>query len=64
MSRNLRGGTLAPHGVMVGTVDVVVGRSRLLSAAEGWDVWFDGPGVSEDFMAERDQPLDEERSPL
>ena len=50
---------------MVGTVDVVVGRSRLLSAAaEDWDVWFDSPGVSEDVMAELDQALDEEQSPL
>ena len=44
---------------------VVVGRSRLLSpAGEAWDTWFDGPGVSQDFMAERDQPADQERSPL
>ena len=47
-------------------VDVVVlGRSRLLSpAGEVWDAWFDSPGVSEDFMAERDQPADQGRSPL
>ena len=44
---------------------VVVGRSRLLSpAGEAWDTWFDSPGVSQDFMAERDQPADQERSPL
>ena len=48
---------------MVRTEDIVVGASRLLSAAaEDWDVWFDRPGVSECFMAEREQPLDEERS--
>ena len=44
---------------------VVVGNSRLLSpAGEAWDSWFDSPGVSDDFLAERDQPADQERSPL
>lgn len=44
---------------------VVVGRSRLLSpAGEAWDSWFDSPGVSDDFMVERDQPADQERNPL
>ncbi|MDE0177849.1 MAG: type II toxin-antitoxin system VapB family antitoxin [Gammaproteobacteria bacterium] len=44
---------------------VVVGRSRLLSpAGEIWDNWFDSPGVSEDFMVERDQPADQERNAL
>ena len=47
-------------------VDVVVlGNSRLLSpAGEAWETWFDSPGVSEDFMIERDQPADQERDPL
>ena len=44
---------------------VVVGRARLLTpAGEAWDGWFDSPGASEDFMAERDQPADQERTPL
>lgn len=44
---------------------VVVGRSRLLSpAGQIWDNWFDSPGVSEDFMVERDQPADQERNAL
>lgn len=44
-------------------VDIVkLGRSRLISpAGESWDSWFDGEGVSEDFMCERDQPLAQER---
>ena len=47
-------------------VDVVVlGNARLLApAGEAWVTWFDGPGASEDFMVERGQPLDQERSPL
>ncbi|MBE0689141.1 MAG: antitoxin [Anaerolineae bacterium] len=44
-------------------VDVVaVGRSRIITpAGESWDSWFDGPGVTADFMIERDQPLVQDR---
>lgn len=44
-------------------VDVVaVGRTRIIApAGEIWDSWFDGPGVSDDFMVERDQPAVQER---
>ena len=47
-------------------VDVIVlGNARLLApAGEAWDSWFAGPGVSEDFMVERGQPADQDRSPL
>ena len=47
----------------VQSVDVVViGRSRLISpAGESWDCWFDGDAVSDDFMAHREQPGDQER---
>ncbi len=47
-------------------VDVIVlGSARLLApAGEAWTTWFDGPGVSEDFMIERHQPPDQERSSL
>ncbi len=44
-------------------VDIVVlGRSRLIApAGEAWDSWFNGEGVTEDFMETRDQPEDQER---
>lgn len=44
-------------------VDVVaVGRTRIISpAGESWDSWFEGPGVTPDFMAEREQPGEQER---
>lgn len=44
-------------------VDIVqLGRSRLIApAGEAWDSWFDGEGVSDDFMCDRDQPVDQER---
>lgn len=39
-------------------VDVIqLGRARLLvPAGEAWASWFDGEGVSEDFMQVREQP--------
>ena len=47
-------------------VDIVaVGNSRLITPAGcSWDNWFDGPGVSEDFMADREQPADQQRETL
>jgi virulence-associated protein VagC len=42
-----------PPGVEV----TKLGRSRLISPADqSWDAFFDGPGASNDFMAERRQP--------
>ena len=40
-------------------VDIVkLGNARLITpAGESWDCWFDGPGVSDDFIAEREQPV-------
>ncbi len=47
-------------------VDVVaVGRTRIIApAGESWDSWFDGAGVSPDFMIEREQPVEQEREPF
>ena len=44
-------------------VDVVsIGRARIITpAGESWDIWFDGEGVTPDFMNDRDQPADQER---
>ena len=47
-----------------GTVDAG-GRAREIApVGESWNSWFDGPGVSPDFMAERDQPAMQERAAL
>ena len=36
---------------------VAVGRARVIApVGESWDSWFDGPGVTVDFLVERDQP--------
>lgn len=44
-------------------VDVVaLGRTRIITpAGESWDSWFDDVGVDADFMADREQPADQER---
>ena len=44
-------------------VDIIpVGRGRLIvPAGEGWDSWFRKEGVTDDFMASREQPVDQER---
>lgn len=45
-------------------VDVVaIGRARILTpAGETWDTWFEGIGVTTDFMAVREQPVDQSRN--
>lgn len=44
-------------------VDVIsIGRTRILTpVGESWDSWFDGEGVTSDFMSDREQPADQER---
>ena len=47
-------------------VDIVcLGRSRLIApAGEAWDSWFEGEGVTDDFMNERDQTGSQGREPF
>ncbi|WP_333890628.1 type II toxin-antitoxin system VapB family antitoxin, partial [Atlantibacter subterraneus] len=41
---------------------VAVGRTRIITpAGERWDSWFDGEGVSDDFMSDREQPAAQSR---
>ena len=44
-------------------VDIVaLGRARIITpAGEAWESWFDGEGVSDDFMPEREQPKEQQR---
>lgn len=45
-----------PDGVKEVEV-TVVGAARLIAPVDrSWDAWFDGEGVSDDFMVEREQP--------
>lgn len=44
---------------------IVVGNTRIITPVDqSWDDWFDSPGVSNDFMAERLQPEDQLREIL
>jgi len=39
-----------------------IGNKRIISPAGlSWDDWFDAPGVSSDFMTNREQPEDQAR---
>ncbi|MGV3655311.1 MAG: type II toxin-antitoxin system VapB family antitoxin [Noviherbaspirillum sp.] len=53
-----------PNGVT--RVDIVaMGRARLLvPVGEAWDNWFDGDGVTVDYMECRDQPVEQSREKL
>ncbi|MCV4265751.1 antitoxin [Pseudomonas capsici] len=44
-------------------VDVIaIGRTRIITpAGESWDSWFEGEGVTTDFMTEREQSADQVR---
>ena len=44
---------------------VAVGNTRVITpAGESWDQWFNGSGVTADFMNSREQPADQERPAL
>jgi len=50
-----------PEGVKK-VVMVSIGDARLItSAGASWDSWFDGEGVTADFMTDREQLADQER---
>ncbi len=42
-----------------------IGNKRIIvPAGQSWDDWFSSPGVSSDFMTERQQPEDQTREPM
>lgn len=44
---------------------IAIGRTRIIAPVdESWDSWFEGEGVTPDFMSEREQPADQEREAL
>jgi antitoxin VapB len=53
-----------PEGVT--SVDIVRrGRSWIITpSAQSWAEWFEGDGVSDDFMEDRDQPSRQDRAEL
>lgn len=41
---------------------IAVGRKRIIvPAGESWDDWFEGPSISQDFLAQREQSDDQDR---
>lgn len=44
-------------------VDIIaIGRTRVITpSGEAWASWFDSEGVSDDFMATREQPPEQHR---
>lgn len=50
-----------PEGVKKVSI-ISMGNARLITPAEtSWDSWFEGEGVTADFMSEREQPTDQQR---
>ena len=47
-------------------VDVVaIGNTRIITPeGTAWDEWFEGESVSDDFMVERGQPMEQKREGL
>ena len=44
---------------------ISIGNKRVIApVGQSWDDWFDAPGVSSDFMADREQPEDQVRETL
>jgi antitoxin VapB len=44
---------------------VAVGEARIVTpVGHAWGPWFEGPGVSDDFMNEREQPEDQVREDM
>jgi antitoxin VapB len=42
-----------------------IGNTRIIApVGDSWALWFEGPGVTEDFMADREQPADQHREGL
>ncbi len=50
----------------ISVVDIIaIGNTRIITpAGSSWDTWFDGKGVSDDFMESREQPADQQREEL
>ncbi len=42
----------------------ICNKRIIVPAGQSWDVWFDGEGVSSDFIENRQQPEDQVREPV
>jgi antitoxin VapB len=53
-----------PESVKEVEITAIGSRRIIAPAGQSWDDWFAGPGVSTDFMTERNQPEDQIRESL
>jgi antitoxin VapB len=53
-----------PESVQTVEITAVGNRRIIAPAGQSWEEWFDGPGVSADFMPTRLQPADQGRDSL
>lgn len=53
-----------PEGMKDVEITKIGSKRVIVPANQSWDDWFEGPGVSKDFMNERDQPEDQVRDIL
>jgi len=53
-----------PESVKDVTIIKMNNKRIIFPATQSWDEWFASPGVSDDFMSERKQPVDQIRESL
>ncbi len=53
-----------PESVKEVAIIAIQNRRLITPAGESWDSWFDGPTVTDDFMADREQPTGQKRETL
>jgi len=53
-----------PESVKDVEITAIGNRRVITPVGQSWDDWFDAPGVSSDFITERDQPADQMRDAI
>ena len=53
-----------PESVKDAEITAIGNKRVITTTGQSWDDWFDAPGVSSDFMTDREQPKDQVRETL
>ena len=53
-----------PESVKDVEITAIGNKRMIMPASQSWDEWFNEPGVSSDFITEREQPEDQRRETL
>ena len=53
-----------PESIKDVEITSIDNKRIIVPVGQSWDDWFDAPGVSSDFMADREQPEDQIRETL